>query len=191
MSRAGQEAGRVFEARGLRSEPRGSHNSQVGIMFWWWCYMFWSWRNWMEKCSKDSILIKSGRMTRIVVVSWSTYPDLKSCQRNLVNWVASMRKGVVGEFNKRLRAGLFQNELQTSYSWNILKHHFNWSYFFLAALFIFLPSPFHHFSQPAVAWNPLFDHTEVPSTFAAACARASQKTVGDCWLTWLVKFCGS
>ena len=73
----------------------------------------------MEKCSKDSILIKSRRMmTRIVVVS-STYPDLKSCQRNLVNWVASMRKGVAGEFDKRLRAGLFQNELQTSYSWNI------------------------------------------------------------------------
>ena len=114
-------------------------------------------------------------MTRMsVVLSWSTYPDLKSCQRNLVNWVASMKKGVTLKQTETNDFALVSSQtnfrVAVETSWKAGRISF-WQQLVRLASPI---SPFHGFSLP-----------EVPSTFAAACVRVSQKT-GDCWLTRLL-----
>lgn len=108
-------------------------------------------------------------MTRMsVVLSWSTYPDLKSCQRNLVNWVASMKKGVTLKQTETNDFALVSSQtnfrVAVETSWKAGRISF-WQQLVRLASPI---SPFHGFSLP-----------EVPSTFAAACVRVSQKT-GDC-----------
>ena len=96
-------------------------------------------------------------MTRMsVVLSWSTYPDLKSCQRNLVNWVASMKKGVTLKQTETNDFALVSSQtnfrVAVETSWKAGRIYF-WQQLVCLASPI---SPFHGFSQPAVETDLTF-----------------------------------